>query len=148
MMKGRRAYFWLLVFAVMFAQASVGETTGKPASVRGKWQISWEARLGTAHGTVQLEQVKSTLTGSYQGQLGTPKVSGTVEGNNVSFTLDFQGAHPFSLIFKGVLDGDKMAGKFEIGGVEGGYDQHGENARPSNYTWTAIRQPDASAARN
>jgi autotransporter translocation and assembly factor TamB len=148
MMNSRRVYFWLLVFAVMFGQASVGETAGRPASVSGKWQISWEARLGTAHGTVQLEQAESKLAGSYQGELGTPKVSGTVEGKNVSFTLDFQGAHPFSLIFKGVVDGDKMAGKFEVGGVEGGYDQHGENARPSNYTWIAVRQPDASSARN
>jgi autotransporter translocation and assembly factor TamB len=148
MMKGRRAYFWLLVFAVMFGQASVAETASRPASVSGKWQISWEARLGTASGTVQLEQAESKLTGSYQGQLGSPKVSGTIEGKNVSFTLDFQGAHPFSLIFRGVVDGDKMAGKFAIEGVEGGYDQHGENVRPSNYTWSAVRQPEGSGARN
>lgn len=141
MINSRWRYFWLLVFAAMFGQASVGEAAIKPASVSGKWQISWEARLGTAHGTVQMEQAESRLTGSYQGQLGTPKVSGTIDGKNVSFTLDFQGAHPFSLIFKGVVDGDKMAGKFEIGGVDGGYDQHGENARPSNYTWSAVRQP-------
>jgi hypothetical protein len=141
MITSRWRYFWLLVFAAMFGQAAVGEPASKPASVGGKWQISWEARLGTAQGTVQLEQVESKLTGSYAGQLGTPKVSGAIEGRNVSFTLEFQGRHPFSLIFKGVVDGDKMAGKFAIDGVEGGYDQHGENARPSNYTWSAVRQP-------
>jgi autotransporter translocation and assembly factor TamB len=147
MMNSRWRYFWLLGFALMIGQASVGEAATKPAAVGGKWQISWEARLGTAHGMVQLEQAESKLTGSYQGQLGTPKVSGTIEGKNVSFTLDFQGAHPFSLIFKGVVEGDKMAGKFAIDGVEGGYDQHGENVRPSNYTWSAVRQPEASTAR-
>ncbi|MFZ0958796.1 MAG: hypothetical protein WAN60_20830, partial [Candidatus Sulfotelmatobacter sp.] len=138
--KNRSGYFCLLFFVVLFGFAARGETA-KPVSVSGKWQISWEARLGTARGTVQLEQDESKLTGSYQGQLGTPKVSGTIEGRNLSFTLDFQGAHPFSLIFRGVVDGDKMAGKFEISGVEGGYDQHGENVRPSNYTWSAVRQP-------
>jgi autotransporter translocation and assembly factor TamB len=140
MMKSRWRYFWLLVFTLMFGHASVSETAGTPVSVSGKWQVSWEARLGTAHGTVKLEQVESKLSGRYQGQLGTPKVSGTIEGRNVSFTLDFLGAHPFSLIFKGVVDGDRMAGKFEISGVEGGYDQHGENVRPSNYTWSAVRE--------
>ncbi|MGA9980106.1 MAG: hypothetical protein WBQ08_15920 [Candidatus Sulfotelmatobacter sp.] len=148
MKKERWVYFWLAVFALMFSLSAVGRTATAPASLAGKWQISWEARLGTARGTVQLEQVESKLNGSYQGPLGTPKVSGTVEGKNVKFTLDFQGAHPFSLIFTGVVDGDKMAGKFEIGGVPGGYDQHGENVRPSNYSWTAVRQPEAAAARN
>lgn len=37
-----------------------------------------------------------------------------------------------------------MAGKFEIEGLKDGYDWHGENVRPSNYSWTAVRQPDQS----
>lgn len=137
---------WFFCLSVLLCAASVvaisqtAPVEDKAADVSGKWQLAWEARLGTARGTVQLEQSESKLTGSFQGQLGTPKVSGTVEGKNVSITLDFQGAHPFALVFKGAVDGDKMAGKFEVQGVEGGYDSHGENAHPSNYSWSAVRQ--------
>jgi hypothetical protein len=114
----------------------------KLVNVMGKWQLSWEARLGTERGTMLLEQVDSKLTGSFQGHLVSPKISGTIKDKSISLNLDFQGAHPFTLVFTGTVDGDKMAGKFAIQGVTDGYDWHGENARPTNYSWTAVRQSD------
>jgi hypothetical protein len=129
-----------LMFSSTFSFAAGGED--RPVNLTGKWQLSWEARLGTEHGTMQLEQAGSSLTGSYQGHLTCPKISGSVEGKNVSLKLTFPRAHPFTLDFTGTLDGDKMAGKFKIEEVPDGYDWHGENARPSNYSWTAVRQPD------
>ncbi|MGA8437741.1 MAG: hypothetical protein WB762_15730 [Candidatus Sulfotelmatobacter sp.] len=37
-----------------------------------------------------------------------------------------------------------MSGKFEIPGVGGAYDWHGENVRSTKYTWSAVRLPDAA----
>jgi|SRR5580692_9118892 hypothetical protein len=136
--------FFLITFSSTFSSAAGGED--KPANLTGKWQLSWEARLGTEHGTMHLEQAGSNLTGSYQGHLTCPKISGSVEGKNVSLKLTFPRAHPFTLDFTGTLDGDKMAGKFEIEGIPDGYDLHGENAHPSNYSWTAVRQPEQAAS--
>jgi len=135
---------WLCCcLAVLLLTSPFAAGQNNSANVAGKWQLSWEARLGTARGTLQLEQVGSKLTGSFDGgSLGSPKISGTVEGKNITLTLDFQRAHPFTLVFTGTIDGDKMGGKFDIRGVQAGYDSHGENARPSNYSWTAVRQPD------
>jgi hypothetical protein len=113
-----------------------------PASVSGKWQLSWEARLGTEHGTLQLDQDGAKLTGNYHGHLASQQISGTVKDKTITLDLAFPGPHPFTLIFRGTIDGEKMAGKFEIQGVPSGYDAHGENASPSNYSWTAARQPD------
>ena len=118
----------LLTLASGFAVAA----GNKPVNLTGKWQLSWEARLGTERDTIVLEQAGSKLTGIFQARFGTPKVSGTIEGNNVALSLDFPGTHPYTLIFKGAIDGDKMSGKLEVEGVETGYDPHGENVAPAS----------------
>jgi|SRR5580658_575487 hypothetical protein len=148
MIKTNRPLRFCLLFllASCFAATFAAAAENKPANLAGKWQLSWEARLGTERGTMQLEQVDTTLTGSYHGHLDAPRITGNVEGKNITLKLEFQRAHPFTIVFTGRVDGDKMAGKFEIQEVPDGYDWHGENARPSNYSWTAVRQPDATPA--
>ena len=137
---------FLCILTLMLTPAFALAADNAPASVAGKWQMSWEARIGTERGTMQLEQVDSTLTGSYHGHLNAPKITGTVDGKNIILKLEFQRTHPFTLVFTGGVDGDKMAGKFEIQDVPDAYDWHGENARPSNYAWKAIRQPDQTSS--
>ena len=143
-MKTNRWPHLCLLFLLLASIFAGGEN--KPATLTGKWQLSWEARLGTESGTMQLEQVDSTLTGSYHGHLDAPRITGTVEGKNITLKLQFQRAHPFTIIFTGTIDGDKMAGKFAIQEVPDGYDWHGENAHPSNYSWTAVRLSDPAPA--
>jgi hypothetical protein len=130
--------FVLFLFAL---HLSVAAQT-KPTNVSGKWQISWEARVGTERDTIQLEQTESKLTGTFQGKLGSPKVSGNVDGKHITLRLDFPGSQPYTLLFTGTIDGDKMSGSFEVPGVDKAYDWHGENVRSTNYTWSAIRQSD------
>jgi hypothetical protein len=110
----------------------IGEN--KPASVTGKWQISWEARIGTERGTVQIRQTGNKITGTFEGRHGSIGISGKSDGKNISFDLPFAGGHPFTLIFQGSVDGDTMAGKFGIQGFKDGYDWHGENVRLSSYS--------------
>ena len=131
---------WLVLALVCsFAAAS----DNQPANVAGKWQVSWEARMGTERGILQVEQASSGLAGSFQGgSLGSPKISGNLEGKNITLKLDLQGAHSFTLVLVGTVEGDSMSGKFEIQGLTDGYDWHGENVRPTNYSWTAVRQND------
>ncbi len=135
---------WLPFFLPLLMLASNLAVAGDTQSVNltGKWQFSWEARIGTESGILRLEQADSKLTGSYQGHLVSSNLSGTIQGNNVSINLDFAGAHPFTIIFTGTVDGDKMSGKFSIGGSKDGYDSYGENARRTDYSWKANRQPD------
>lgn len=138
-MRALRINFFLLV---LLASSLGAISQAKPANASGKWQISWEARIGTERDIIRLEQAESKLTGTFEGRLGNPKVSGTVDGQNISLHLDFSGKQPYTLVFTGVIDGDKMAGKFTVEGVAGGYDSHGENVRPSNYSWNAVRQAE------
>jgi hypothetical protein len=141
-MDGRFLRMKLLFICVVLSVICAAQAVS--TSVSGKWQISWEARMGTEHDILELKQADSKLTGTFQGHLGSPKVSGNVDGSNISLRLEFPGKQPYTLTFTGLIDGNKMSGKFEIEGMPSGYDQHGENARPSNYTWTAVRQPKES----
>jgi hypothetical protein len=129
-----------VLFSTGFAAAE--ERPDQPANVAGNWQIQWEARLGTEKATVRFQQDGTKLTGVFHGNLGSPTVSGTVQGKNVNFTFEFTGKYPFSLIFTGPVKGDKMSGKFAVGGVVGGYDPQGENAHSTDYSWRATRIPD------
>jgi hypothetical protein len=140
-----RHFSYISVSVIVWAACAplVGEN--KPIDVTGKWQLSWEARIGTEQGTLQLRQTGRKLTGTFQGRHGSIGIFGGCEGKNISFDLSFPGSHPYTLSFKGSMDGDKMAGTFEVQGVEGGYDWHGENVRPTNYSWTGVRQPSGSA---
>ncbi|HZW81249.1 MAG TPA: hypothetical protein VFF50_12320 [Candidatus Deferrimicrobiaceae bacterium] len=141
MKPSRILYFFLWVLVVASSIAATADEKAS-ANVAGKWELSWEARLGTEHGTVRLEQIDSKLSGTYEGRLGSPKVSGNVAGQNVILKLEFQGAHPFALVFNGNVAGDRMQGKFDVQGVAAGYDSHGENAHPTDYSWTAVREPN------
>jgi hypothetical protein len=128
------------LFLIAFHLSAAGQT--KSVNVSGRWQISWEARIGTERDTIQLEQTESKLSGTLQGKLGSPRVSGNVDGAHVSLRLDFPGPQPYTLLFTGTIEGDKMSGKFEVPGVDRAYDFHGENVRATNYTWSAVRQSD------
>jgi hypothetical protein len=136
----------LVALTTQSAAAQERPDADQPANVAGNWQIQWEARLGTEHATVRFQQDGSKLTGVLHGQLtsqlGSPTVSGKVQGKKVSFTFEFTGKYPFTLTFTGPAEGDTMGGKFEVGGVVSGYDPQGENARPSDYSWKASRIPD------
>lgn len=139
--------FCLLLSLTILSSSFASDDQNRSVNVTGKWQLSWEARLGTEHGRVQIEQAGLKLNGTFQGRLGSPKVSGSVQGAHITLILNFQEATPFGLVFTGTVDGDKMAGKFEVQGAGDGYDSHGENAHPTDYSWNAVRQPEQSAAR-
>lgn len=136
----KRVWSQLFLFVLVISGLGFAAPSDTPSlSLAGKWQFSWEARIGTERGTLELEQTDSNLTGRYQGHIVAPKATGTLVGNKVTLNLDFQRAHPFTIIFTGTVDGDKMSGTFEVKDFKNAYDTHGENVRPSNYTWNAIR---------
>lgn len=119
-------------------------STHADVNLTGTWQLSWEGRIGTERGILQLQQNGDAITGKLQNHMGHPSVSGSIHGRNVSLNIAFESAHPFTIAFTGAVEGGveakKMSGKFEIQGMTDGYDWHGENAHNTNYSWTASRE--------
>jgi len=115
------------------------------ADVAGTWQISWQVRLGTAHATVQLTQDGSKLSGTFEQMGVSSNLSGSIQGKNVSFDVQFPGPRPFTMEFAGTVDGEKISGKSFAKGVEGAgaYLGHGGEVVKPDHPWTASRPPKA-----
>jgi hypothetical protein len=118
--------------------------------VSGKWHVAWTGRLGTEQAKLELQQDAGKLKGTFEDQRGISSLSGTIEGKNISFDVEFKGPYPFTTRFTGTIDADKISGTSQAVGVggSGAYLGHaGEIVQPQ-HPWTAKRatnEPKPSA---
>jgi hypothetical protein len=126
----------LLTTPLLHAQDSQSNNS-QPANVAGAWQISWEGRGGEQKATIQFQQDGSALNGTFQDSRGSSQLTGSVAGNNVSFSVQVQG-RPITLAFTGTIDGDKMSGTFQPQGGGGG--RGGRGGGQQNHSWSGVRQ--------
>jgi hypothetical protein len=83
-------FICLLAASVLLAQDSESNDS-QPASIGGGWQISWQARGGSQQATMQIQQDGSKLSGTFQDSGGSSPLTGSVAGNNVSFSVQNTG---------------------------------------------------------
>jgi hypothetical protein len=126
----------ILVLASGLWAQDAGQNSDQPANVAGTWQMSWQGRRGNEQGTLRIQQDGSKLSGSLDGPRGSSALTGTVQGNQVSFNVQMQGRRTFTVRYTGSLDGDKMSGTMQ---GRGGNSDGGESQQ-QNRTWTATRQ--------
>jgi hypothetical protein len=127
---------FLLAVPLLLAQDSESDNS-QPTNIGGAWQISWQARNGSQQATVQIQQDGTKLSGTFQDLGGSSPLTGTVAGNNLSFSVQIQG-RPMTLVFTGTIDGDKMSGTFQPQGGGGGRGGHGGGQ--GNHSWSGVRQ--------
>jgi len=130
--------------AGLLAQDADSGSSQSP-NVGGKWQMSWQGRDGQKQGTLQLQQDGSQLTGTITGERGSMPVTGSVNGNSVSFSAELQGKGSIKLLYTGSLEGDKMSGTIQVeGGGGGGRFGHRRGGRgQKEHTWTATRSTNS-----
>jgi len=89
------------------------------ADISGTWNAAVESDAGSGSPTFVFKQTGDALTGSYSGALGEAKITGTVQGNKV--TWSFQVApdgENIKLTYTETLDGDsKMKGTIDFGAL-------------------------------
>ena len=109
------------VVAVALAIAGTVQARQKPANVAGTWEMTVETNAGSGTPTFTFTQDGEKLTGTYKGQFGEAKVTGTVKGNEVSWTfnVDAQGVAA-EMKYEGTVDKDTMKGKVDLGGLAEG----------------------------
>ena len=130
------AFIFLLAAPLLLAQ-DFQSNNSQPANIGGDWQISWQARNGSQQASMQIQQDGSKLSGTFQDASGSSSVTGSMAGNNVSFSVQIQG-RPMSLAFTGTIDGDKMSGTFQPQG--GGGSRGGRGGGQGSHTWSGVRQ--------
>ena len=131
------AFTFLLAAPLLLAQDSQSNNS-QSANIGGAWQLSWEGRGGSQQATIQIQQDGSKLSGTFQGSQGSSPLTGSVAGNNISFSVQVQGRRTMTLAFTGTIDGDKMSGTFQPQGGGGG--RQGGGSGQGNHSWTGVRQ--------
>lgn len=96
------------------------------ANISGTWDV--EIDLGGNSGTpvFTLKQEGEKLTGLYKGQFGEADVIGTVKGDEVEFSFEFDGN---KVVYKGKFSKDSMTGEADYAGQATG-------------TWTGKRKEE------
>jgi hypothetical protein len=127
----------LLAAPLLLAQDS-DSNNSQTTNIGGAWQLSWQGRGGSQQATVQIQQDGSKLSGTFQQSAGSSPLTGSVDGNNVSFSVQMQGRRTITLAFTGSINGDKMSGTLQPQGGGGG--RGGRGGGQENHSWSAVRQ--------
>jgi hypothetical protein len=110
----------VVVSAVPVFAQEAPKPPDKPATVdvTGVWDMSVETPNGPIQNVGTLKQEGEKLTGTLASQMGEVALEGTVIGDEIKYVIniDMQGQQ-MSIAFAGKVDGDKMTGLFEFGGM-------------------------------
>jgi hypothetical protein len=85
------------------------------ANVDGTWDTVTHSPMGDQKATLAVVSAGDTFTGTYSGALGTTAVSGKVDGDKLSWTVDITVPMPMTLSIDATVDGDKLTGTVTAG---------------------------------
>lgn len=111
----------LVALIALLAVSFVGAGQAK-VDVSGTWAFDVQTDAGAGAPTMSFKQDGEKLTGHYTGTFGEADLTGTLKGNDItfSFTADFSGT-PLTSTYKGTIENaTSMRGTLEISGVGSG----------------------------
>lgn len=93
-------------------------TVAEPAKVAGTWNASLELESITGHPVLTFKQDGEKLTGTYAGRYGESALEGTIKDNKIQFAVTFvaEGMQTQG-VFSGTVDGDNMSGDVAFDGA-------------------------------
>src|SRR5687768_2728924 len=104
-----------------FATAASGSLAEQGTNVTGDWAFDVTTDQGGGTPTITFKQDGEKLTGKYVGQLGISDLTGTVKGDDITFTftVDVQGQQA-PVTYKGTVEKNTMKGTLDIAGMVNG----------------------------
>ena len=112
--------FLIAVSAVPAYAQEAPKPDAKPApvDVNGVWDMVVEGPQGAIDVVTTFKQEGEKITGTQASQMGETAFEGTVAGNEVKWVLNIDmGGQQMSIAFAGKVDGESMAGVFDMGGM-------------------------------
>lgn len=85
------------------------------ADISGTWSASVTLDAGSGTATFVIKQSGDSLTGTYTGAVGQANLTGTVKGDDVEWS--FEAGDAGKVVYKGKLEGGKITGTCEYGGL-------------------------------
>ena len=85
--------------------------------VTGKWNFAVETSAGAGSPKFEFKQDGDKITGTYEGQLGSAKLAGTVKDNKIEFKFSVEMGE---ITYTGdILEDGTMKGKVKLGDFDG-----------------------------
>lgn len=109
------ALAWTIALGCVSAAAALA--ADEKIDVAGTWNV--EIDIGGQQGmpVFTFKQEGGKLSGTYKGQFGEAPVTGKIEGKNIEFSFETQGA---KIVYTGTVDKDTMKGTADYGGQASG----------------------------
>jgi hypothetical protein len=101
----------ICAFAIVLVCAS--DVVAQNAKIDGKWDLVLHGENGTMTPTLTFATAGGKLTGTMKGGSDDMPLTGTIDGNKITFMVSPHGEGPFT--FTGTVDGDSMKGTALIG---------------------------------
>src|SRR5215831_17693850 len=92
------------------------------ADVSGKWNFQVNLDVASGSPTFNFKQEGEKLTGTYDGQLGSAKLSGAVKGDSIDFSFEADyGGDKIKVHYTGKIESPaKMSGSVDYAGLAKG----------------------------
>ena len=102
------------VLAVVFVVVATGSAAVAQSKidVSGGWNVDVDVAGNTGAPVFTFKQDGEKLSGRYKGRFGEAEVSGTVHGDEITFSLEAQGA---KIVYTGTVKKNTMAGRLAFG---------------------------------
>jgi len=119
--------FLLLAFSTLITRGTQASPIDQPSTLKteklrtvkvgGKWRIAWDVRFGTVRGILEFRQHADQVIGTFEEYGKTYPLTGTLQGQAITFDVPFGGPVPYTVEFKGTVDRKRMTG---TSGLKGG----------------------------
>ena len=114
-MKRKMSVFAVAALCVL-ALGVIAGAQGKAANVAGAWKIAMMGRNGEVTNDLTVMQSGGTLSGTFKTAQAEVPINGTIDGNNIDFTMKVTGRNGEQTNeYKGTVDGDTMKGTMSNG---------------------------------
>jgi len=91
-------------------------TAADQPDVTGTWTMNVETPQGSGSPTFTLTQEGKDVTGTYEGYFGEAPVTGTIDGNEVTLSIEVTAqGQDVKVDYIGTVDGDTMSGEVVFG---------------------------------
>jgi hypothetical protein len=112
-----------LVLAVIAAPRAAQDPTPpppqnqeKPApTMTGTWALEAHHSAGVSTPTATITQTGEKLTGKYTGSYGQSELTGSIKGQEFTFTVEIGTEQKVSVVYTGTLDGNTIKGSLTMG---------------------------------
>ena len=99
---------------LMFSGCAGSKATESKATMSGTWNLAVETPSGSGTPVFEIQEADGKLTGTYKGAFGESPLTGEVNGKD--FVIKFTSSG-LPMTYTGKLDGNKMKGSVDFGGM-------------------------------